>query len=365
MCNVLVIEDQGETIERFKGYARDTGLTFFSPEDVNLTAKVPAEDGGAVEEQLAEFLKSTIDEHAIDLVLLDSDLARLPELESHSSYKAALRDLGMPVCRYQKGGRHVPLAMLPQLQRTIRDGASAIWIPRILVSGDEGRDKLIPRLTAISRAFKAIESVLVGHPELLERRHSPTDVLAAVIGDPGLSYEFLGYAAQNLVYFAAPEEDSSNYLISPAKRYATQLGYWLFNYILTFPGPILTRRGAAAYLNVDPDETERCQPFAALLESARYVGPFDDVEPFYWRTKLLELADSTCGDIARHGDLRGVQLARVDPDIHAVQAFICMISGEAIRQDQAAQNPDWVPPGASEAKIKEDILDELGPLAGI
>jgi len=365
VCNVLIIEDQSDTIEKFKGYARDTEVTFFSPEEVGLINNQLDENGGSVEGQLAEFLKNTIGNHAIDLVLLDTDLARVPELESHSSYKSALRDVGMPVCRYQKGGRPVRLAMLPQLQRTIRDGASAIWIPRSLVSSNEGRDQLIPRLAAISRAFKSIEAALEQRPGLLEPRHSPTDVLAAVLGDPDLAYEFLGYASQNLLYFATTDEDSSEHLISQTKRYATQLGYWLFNHILAFPGPILTRRAAAAYLNVVPNELERCEAFANVLEAARYVGPFSDVEPYYWRAKLMDLADAAQGDITKDERLQGMDLARIDPDAHAVQAYICMVSGEAIRQDQAAANPDWVPSGASEAKIKEEVLDELGPLAGI
>ena len=101
MCNVLIIEDQLDTIERYKELATDSGLTFFSPSDVGLAQDVVQKQGISVEEQLAEFLKATIREHSIDLVLLDTDLSRQRELHTHSSYKSALRDLGMPVCRYQ------------------------------------------------------------------------------------------------------------------------------------------------------------------------------------------------------------------------------------------------------------------------
>lgn len=364
MCNVLIIEDQFETIQRYKGLAVDSGLKFFSPDDVGLSRDVAPKEGVSVEEQLADFLKAAIYYHDIDLVLLDTDLSRQRELHTHSSYKAALLNIGMPVCRYQKGGRPVALSMLPQLQRTIRDGASAIWIPRSLVSGDR-ESELVPRLIAINSAFKAIEATLLKKPSLVEEQHSPNDVIAEVLGDVNLSYEFLGYAAQNLVYFSTPEADSVEYLISKTKRYATQLGYWLFNYILTFPGPILNRSAAAAYLNVMPIEFDRNIKFANLLESARYKGPFDEVEPYYWRSKLSELAELAGGDIAGHADLCDVAIERIDQEDGAVQSYICMLSGEAIRQDQAALSPDWVPSGASEAKIKEEVLDQLGPLAGI
>lgn len=363
MCNVLIIEDQQDTINKFKDLARNTDLTFLAPAEVGLTQLAPIE-GVSVEEQLANYLKDKITQHKIDLVLLDTDLSRERYLQTHSSYKAALRELGMPVCRYQKGGTESRLALLPQLQRTIRDGASAIWIPKALVSGGRTAE-LVPRLIAISQGFKKILHSLRSQPSLLSASHSPTDVLAEVLGDPDLSYEFLGYAAQNLVYFAKPESDIEAHQISKEQRYATQLGYWLFNYIITFPGPILSKAAAAAYLNVHPDELDAQPELLRIMEPARYQGPFNRVEPYYWRSRLIEILEENGGDIATHASLAENNLRHVDPVHMGAPAYICMISGEPITLAQAAVNPDWVPSGASEAKIKEDVLDELGPLAGI
>jgi hypothetical protein len=363
VCKVLIIEDQFEIIEKFRKLADGSGLSFVSPVDIGLTELDPSQDE-AIEEQLAKYLKDKIAQHEIDLVLLDTDLSRERLLQTHSSYKAALRELGMPVCRYQKGGSDSQLAQLPQLQRTIRDGASAIWIPKAVVSGNR-MDELVPRLKAISNGFQAIRRSLEEQPHLLTVAHSPTDVLAAVLNNPDISYEFLGYAAQNLVYFARPEQDIEVHQISKVQHYATQLGYWLFNYIITFPGPILREPAAAAYINVMPNELSNVPELLRVMEPAQYHGPFVGVERYYWRSRLVELLDLHDGDIAKHGALSGKDLPRIDTQNPGASAYICMISGEAIRQDQAAVSPDWVPSGASEAKIKEEVLDELGPLAGI
>ncbi|MFJ5235179.1 hypothetical protein ACIP86_00230 [Pseudomonas neuropathica] len=365
MCKVLIIEDESVAIEKFQLLSKDSELTFLSPADVGLAGWVPKENE-SVEEQLAKLLKAQIEQHQIDLVLLDTDLSRGRSLQPHSSYKAALRELGMPVCRYQKGGTEPPLARLQQLQRTVRDGASAIWIPKAFVSGDR-IDGLVPRLIAISKGFKDILAVLKAKPDLLDdkHRHSPADVLASVLGDADLSYEFLGYAAQNLVYFAKPEKEVRDQEISKEQRYATQLGYWLYNYIITFPGPILTAPAAAAYLNVLPDEMRKREDFSSLISRAHYRGPFDQVEPYFWRTRLIALLDECNGDLATHELITGAPLRRVDSDNVGDPSFVCMITGAAITQDQSATSPDWVPSGATEAKIKEEVLDELGPLAGI
>ncbi|MEL7937782.1 hypothetical protein [Pseudomonas delhiensis] len=362
MCKVLIIEDQIDTINNYKGLAEGTGLRFLDPTEVGLA--LDRTEDQSVEEQLAAHLKDLIARQEIDLVLLDTDLSRGRILETHSSYKTALRELGMPVCRYQKGGTESRLAQLTQLQRTIRDGASAIWIPKALVSGDR-LDELVPRLIAISQGFKAIHQVLSERSELLNELHSPTDVLAAVLGDESLSYEFLGYAAQNLVYFARPEGDVEAHQISEAQRYATQLGYWLFNYIITFPGPILSEPAAAAYLNIHPKELALHPELLRVMEPAKYQGPFKSVGSFYWRSRLIALLEEYGGDIEKHPSLTGITIHRIDQENTTSPAYICMISGEAISPAQAAMNPDWVPSGASEAKIKEDVLDELGPLAGI
>lgn len=363
MCKVLVIEDQADTIVKFQGLAEGTELTFLSPVDVGL-AGLDIGENESVEEQLAKYLKDQIESHDIDLILLDTDLSRGRSLQPHSSYKAALRELGMPVCRYQKGGTEPPLARLQQLQRTVRDGASAIWIPKSYVSGNRIND-LVPRLIAISKGFRDVFAALKTNPQLLDSRHSPAEVLASVLGEADLSYEFLGYAAQNLVYFAKPEQDIEAQEISAEQRYTTQLGYWLYNYIITFPGPILTAPAAAAYLNIHPDELNSRPELSTLMEKAKYCGPFDQVEPYYWRSRLIALLDENDGDLERHKAIIGKPLRRVDSKNVGDPAYVCMISGEPIIQAQAATSPDWVPSGASEAKIKEEVLDELGPLAGI
>lgn len=363
MCTVLIIEDQLDIIDKFRVLAADTPLSFISPADIGLTKFAPTEDE-AVEEQLAKFLKDRIGGHGIDLVLLDTDLSRGRELQTHSSYKAALRELGMPVCRYQKGGTSSEFEQLPQLQRTIRDGASAIWIPRALVSGDRTHE-LVPRLIALSSGFKAILEALQKSPDLLQGRHSPTEVLAAVLGNPELSYEFLGYAAQNLVYFATPEVHVVDHQISEQQRFATQLGYWLFNYIMTFPGPILSQSSAAAYLNIQPQELIDHPELRAALDSAQYQGPFSEVAPLFWRYGLIEILNQLGGDVVLSEAFRDMNLARVDAESPESVAYICLVSGKAITERQAAPTPDWVPTGASEAKIDDEVLSELGPLAGI
>lgn len=366
MTNVLVIEDEINTIRQFKDAAEEAanGVRFLDPEETGVRS-IELGQGEPDEIQLAKRLQDILTRHSIDAVLIDTDLSRGRLLQASSLYRVALAALGVPVFRYQKGGTKSRFEALPMLRRIGEDGASAIWVPRRLVSAQAIED--LPRwLGAIAAGFRAIRTGLEARPELLDRKtlRSPTDVLATLMGRPEMHADFAGYAGQNQRFFAQ-DYASEGYPEAPlASTYGTRLGYWLFNYILTFPGPILRLHQAAAFLNVDP-KSESVHCIESILAGARYEGPFHNVEPMFWRTLLADLVEEHQGDIAKHPALAQVDLTRVDARRPAQPTYICMLSDEAITDADAAPTPDWVPPGASEARFKEEFLDELGPLAGM
>jgi len=41
------------------------------------------------------------------------------------------------------------------------------------------------------------------------------------------------------------------------------------------------------------------------------------------------------------------------------------LSREPIKAEDAAPNPDWIPSGAQLARIKQEDLDQLGPMLNI
>ena len=366
MTRVLVIEDQPGTIELFKEAITEAGsdVVLVEPaqsgiEDLELG------EGEAYEIQLARFLKDIAEREAIDLALVDTDLSRGRHLEASSLYRVALAAVGLPVCRYQKRGSTSRLDRLPALRRSAQDGASAIWVPNHLV-GQADMDGLPQWLTAVAAGFRTLRNGLAADPQLLDRsaRLSPADVLAAVMGRPEAAADFVGYAGQNQRFFVQNYSDEGFPAVDPAMTFGTRLGYWLFNYIMMFPGPILRAREAAAFLNVEPSQADDVH-LGAVLAATAYTGPFCDVEPLYWRPALAELVEECRGDIANHPGLAGTRLRRVDPAHVAQPAYICMLSGDAITDAEAGPTPDWVPSGASEARFKAEHLDELGPLVGM
>lgn len=363
----LLIEDEHEFIQEIK-QSSDANNTVFSPEDVglrqenglDLTPGVPAED------QLAALLARIIHDNAIDLVILDTDLSRARhELEAQSGYRLALQQLGMPLCRYQKGGSPNRYSWWKDLQRVMREGSDGIWIPREKVSGDDV-DKLVPWLADIATGFSTIAKRLQEKPQLLEDKNEfgPADVLAIVLDKPEAKGELLGYTSPSLFFFATAELADPSALRTEAERFATRLGYWLFNYVLTFPGPILPAGAAAAFLNLTPRvfEHERVQ---ALVNGCRYAGPFSNTQAYYWRSELAKLLDDVGGDIAKAPMLEGLNPERLDAGDPFAEGYWCVLSQQPVLAADAAATPEWIPSGASQSRITQSKLDEIGPLLSI
>lgn len=362
--NFLLIEDEEDFVADVKEAAKGLA-TVLAPKDVGLLQDTALPPVGPAEDQLAEILSKLIRQHQIDLVVLDTDLSHAQgKLEAQSGYRVALQKLGMPVCRYRKGASETQFTWWQRLQRAMQEGADAIWIPRSKVSDDI--DELVPWLIDISTGFKTLASRLQAQPELLDStsEFGPADVLAIVLEKPAAKVDFLGYTAQSLFFFASANVADPSQLRDRHERFATRLGYWLFNYIMTFPGPILPKDAAAAFLNLTVDSFAH-PAVQALVRGSRYTGPFANTADYYWRSDLAQLLDCLAGDIARAPELASVNLIRLDPNDTGAEAFWCVLSQLPVLSGDTAPNPEWIPSGASQARVTQSRLDELGPLLSI
>jgi CheY-like chemotaxis protein len=362
--NLLIIEDQTDFIGRVKATfeAAGTSTKVLAPDEVGLVAKL--EEGTSYEEQFFARLQAIHKQNSIDLVLLDTDLSRFKNIAiSQSLCRQALQELGIPVCRYKKTYSQTNSNRLQDLKRIAREGASAVWVPPQLVNGED-LTALVPWLEAVERGFEQIRSRLIAEPALLERPLGPAGVLSRILGKGTLRADLLGYTAQNFFFFAAPiEEDGADAKFTPNPQVAaTRLGYWLLNYVLTFPGPILNVPAAAAMLNIDVDSFTKPE-VQKLVEPALYKGPFDAVATYYWRDQLGSLVEACGGDIAKADPVKALGLRYVDDNTPGAPSYYCVLTGAPIkRADAANPNPDWIPPGADLTRIRQDLFEELDPM---
>lgn len=362
---LLIVEDEvpfvGQVRDALKASGQDIQL--LTSKEAGL--EDPFAEGESHEEQLLARVRAAQDKHAIDLVLLDSDLSRMGNGIAQSMCRQAFQEVGLPVCRYKKRHSTTKARELQDLRRTAREGASAVWVPNDLVQPQNLAERLMPWLVAMGKGFGAVRDALRADESLLKKSQGPAGILAVALKRPAVKADLLGYTGQNFFFFGAPTgEDEDDPTNPPIEVLATQLGYWLYNYILRFPGPILSRGAAAAYLNVQPQELQTNEMNEAIAP-ASYDGPFSDVEDFFWRDELAAILDKLQGDIANAPHLKGRKLARVDETNPGSSAFFCVLTQKPISDADAAPTPEWIPPGAQLARIEGKWYEQLGPMLSI
>ncbi|MDB5815309.1 MAG: hypothetical protein JWN23_2426 [Rhodocyclales bacterium] len=358
--NLLIIEDEPDFVDSVKKAGLASDMSVFSGADLGFREEgFFKADGGSVEEQLKQKLSSVCTENNVDLVLLDSDLSRLRNGISQTACRDALQSLGIPVCRYSKGHTSTQVAEFGRLINLASDGASAIWVAQGKTQDVEG--KLMPWLQAVSDGFQALRSTLLSQPAALSNSAGPAGILAKLIGHPELQGSLLGYTGPSIFFFGSAKGSTTALTATQAQDWANRLGYWLMNYVLPFPGPILCAPAAAAYLNITCDSLAR-KDVQQLLCGARYSGPFGQTSEYYLKSGLDEILETQGGDIALAASLKSAPPERIDAARPEAPAYYCVLSQTTIREDEAAPSPDWIPAGAQTARIKQEILDELGPM---
>lgn len=351
---ILMIEDESDFVQAVAAAAKESkNVELLVGETLGLSEQF-ASNHGAVEEQLFERFGTICKDHGIDLVLLDTDLSRFRNGLSQSACRLALQQLGIPVCRYSKRHSTTEIRELERLTKLATEGSSSVWVPSECLDRTALSEKLLPWLISVEAGFSRLHEGLIKKPELISERLGPSGVLSELLNMSSLRADLIGYTGQNLFFFS-PNSPSN------PKTVALRLGYWLKNYILEFPGPILNITATAAYLNINEGHL-RSDPVRDLLAGCRYNGPFSTVDEFYIRSSLDDLLDQFGGDLQSAPELNEIKLDRVDPNQPESPAYYCVLRRLAIPSEKAASSPDWIPPGAQTARISRDIYDQLGPM---
>ena len=361
---VLLIEDEPDFVDRLKRIASERDhVDLMTQADLNADFSVREDNDLALEEQLAEHLKGLVQKNDIDLILLDTDLSRNSKLRSQTEYRYALVEIGVPTLRYRKRGDRGTAEVLKFVHRLAVDGATAIKVPDELVRGNGPEDFLFPWIEQIHSGFKALEDALRNNPEYLRDGGGPAGVLSRILNRPDVYADLVGYTAPN-AYFFGTVDVSTSAAAGGRVKFATQIGYWLLNYILAFPGPILPPAAAAAVLNITRESFDR-EDVQRIVEPARYEGPFSGLfDGFYWRQDLIDILMQESGDITDFISDESEPLERVEGGEFG-QAYYCLVNNRPIASQDASIPPDWIPAGATVSRINQEVLDQLGPMLNI
>jgi len=362
--NILHIEDQEDFVSLVRTSAVQQGHNLITLDDFGIHKDEPIVGDGSLEEQLQKKFEEHDAKERISVVLLDTDLMQFRNQVSHSACRTALQSLGIPVCRYSKKQRETELSNARRLTTIATEGSSSMLVPRAVIS-ETDTTRLVDWLSQVGQSFEALHKAVQGL-EGKAAHQGPAALLAEILGHPDARFDFVGYTAQNLFFFGKQLPDEQTELETAERkqrRLATQLGYWLHNYILTFPGPILNVSAAAALLNLS-EEALGIPDLDALLAPAKYAGPFSGLQSYYWANGVIDATAELDAPVWQDEKYAAYVLdSEVSPE--NAQGYYCVLSNKAIPAAHAAAAPDWIPSGARMTRVEQGIYDKLSPLLSI
>jgi hypothetical protein len=350
--HLLYIEDEDE-------FRRDlvTSLQIkFDLAAIDVSEFTQTQNGGEIGEQFLTWLNNAIsNDKSIDGVILDSDLSGFSNGISKEMLLSTFRSIGVPVCRYSKRQKQTPSERLKHFATLASEGAASILVPSNLLNGPtDDPDTRIKQLTQwLYSAFSGFATLRDSYLKWTSsgtHEHNAAELLSRLLGRPEMELDFVGYSGASLFFFGdgMATDDATPTKERIAQHVATKLGYWLFNYIIAFPGPILSVPAACAFVGIT-DTSLLPEEFLRVFGDALYQGPFSGCAPLFFREGLEQIlmsAGKTGLEIlVDHGVSNAKPIYESDP--FQAGAY-CIATDTSIKREDCAGPFDWIPAGAGE-----------------
>jgi len=239
-------------------------------------------------------------------------------------------------------------------------------------------------VTGVYLGFMRINDAISVDKDLWSER-SPAAVLARIVDAPRAEADFALYAVRlaaasgaltsRVIQAAQPDQEPSQQTKRALLSYI--VGHLLLNAVLRYPGPILSLRSLGAYLAI----TNAGAPKVLnLFESARYSGPFAELDTFHWLSRVDEILESiiprevsteTNGELHRkavEASIGEVLERHSCPRCNGQNGgFLCPFTRKTVclRPDCSVGSNSWIPQGARLCRIEREFFDEWSPILGL
>jgi hypothetical protein len=244
-------------------------------------------------------------------------------------------------------------------------------------------DEAARYVAGVFRGFESINEAVKGSASALNAKKSPVGVLAEILGRSQEESRFslygvrLGASNPSLKEHIRTQSDPQ----TPEKQrlLAYVIGHLLLNVILRYPGPIMGANVLASYVAASTDEVD---DLATLFADARYKGPFDQVDQFFWLSDVDSLLETLVTEVGEppeaetQGELRRLAVEwRLGRKLrkHGCTrcggkngGFWCPFTERAVCQlpECSIGSNAWIPQGARLCRIEKDFYDEWAPVLG-
>lgn len=358
---ILYVEDQNEyeqeLINRLGRGIKVSPYSGRGQDGKDLDNKPHTNGNRPIEYQIEKQITGIEKENGkFDVVLLDTDLSAFQNGISQSSMRTACSHLGIPVLRYSKKPAQTQYERMRYLAEIAREGSQSILVPHDVLMGNG----LSAWIKNISKGFTVISNAIGKYTAT--SFPTPAKLIAQLVKIPEIEIDLTGYLGANFFFFGDLIEKAGKKEEETLKRnYSTQLGYWFYNYVLLFPGPILNIGATAAYLELAKKDLDN-KHIKRILEVARYKGPFSDLGTYYIKRKLDDiLVRLQVDSFSAHLKSQKIRLGKRPYAAEEKPSYYCVVNDEPIAASDAKGPLEWMPRGAQICRIKKSTFNKLGP----
>jgi hypothetical protein len=348
---VLVIDDEPERLRPLVA-----ALTQTLGASVEVRDWQPSND----EDPLERFNSEV--ERGLGLVATDDDLTKSQLGLLGSAVTNWAQNRFIPVCNFSRK----PQRRLPRERN--------FFELRLPHERDEAA--LAAHIARIYHGFHQVRE----HVDGAEPRRPIPQLLAQAMGIPQIEDDvapFLASAASasSSLVQGVTRDDGGPDGIDRANFLTFILGHILFNAVLEFPGPILSRTTLTAYCAASPDMADA---LASLFADASYDGPFAAPGMYFQRRLVDRRIDELGADIDTADEPDEYNREAIERALGEVQphdcircagtrgGYWCPFTHRAVcnRVDCSVTSETWIPRGATLCRVERDYFEELAPLLG-
>jgi hypothetical protein len=337
------------------------------PKDVTI---IPFEGSGQTntgtyEDRIKRDFKSL---GGADLIICDQDLSAIPGYSGLSAQvvTALAYSEGVPIAIYGRGKDDYMtqrlMARRPFLERRFvlhldPDNWDAQQFAKLARIVFDGCQQILHFLEAnAKRGGKAIGgtpakwmSQLLGRPQIINR----LDLYGS--GDQ----QYLSWLV------ASARDDAPKQAV---RVLAAELGYWLWDSILRFPGLLVNEVAAGSLLNLS-EETWRKPAVRQIFAQAKYSGPFGIDKEFWWRDDLEAIIRKAAMDdgleLVKKEGIKTAEPSKCMVDPSKPAGYYCMLARRPVSLENSHGDIPYFPSGADLARISRTQFALVAPWAGL
>lgn len=302
------------------------------------------------------------------LIMCDQDLSRLPGYQGLSAnvVTSVAHDRSVPIALYGRGQDNQIFARMrrksPFLER------------RFMLNFDpeEPLEKFAEQAKIFYNGCREIFDFMRKTSDESGGRvaGSPAKWLSEKLEAPEIQPALALYGSGDQQYLQNLAFTNDEAYPEPWRMVACEISYWLWDSILRFPGILLCQTAAESFMNLEGDLLSQ-KSIADLFERARYVGPFHEFGPYWWRHRILEILDEEGSEdglayvVSKLGEEYASRASKCCEDPAKSAGAFCMLSNQPVSFENSFGDIPYFPSGADLARISKSAFDRVAPWAGL